>query len=254
MSEEIENISLWKKYKDENDEAARKKLIMANLSIVKYQAGRIKMLVPDFIEKDDLESFGIMGLIDAVEKFNPELGFEFSTYASKRVRGEIIDHLRKLDWLPASLRREGKRIRKKARELSQKLGRNPSRREIAEEIDLPQDKIDKIYQKLNSSDWVSLYQERGDGEVIDLVQAGRKNRPQPEYNKKEALKILTEAIEKLPESEQLVISLYYYEELTQKEIAEVMELSSARISQLHKKAVQRLRGFLSRRKQDVLEV
>ncbi|MFW6269794.1 MAG: sigma-70 family RNA polymerase sigma factor [Bacillota bacterium] len=253
MNDEIKDITLWKKYKKNNSEEARNQLIEKNLTLVKYQAGRINLIIPDFIEKEDLESFGMIGLIEAVENFKPEYGIEFKTYAQKRVRGAMLDYLRELDWLPSSLRREGKKIKNTVKKLSQELGRKPSMEELSAEIDISRKRIDNIYQKIYSSNWISLYGEVGDRKILDFLE-GDNNRPEKLFNKKGALRVLTAAIKKLPEKEKLVITLYYYEELTQKEIASIMELSPARISQLHKKAVQRLRGFLSRRKEELLEV
>ncbi len=244
----VENYQLWQEYKENNNQEARQQLILSYLSLVKYQVGRIKMIVPDFVESDDLESFGIIGLIDALERFDYERGIKFTSYASKRIRGEIIDHLRKLDWLPHSLRQKGKKIRERAEKMAQSLGRKPTEDELARELDMSREKINSLYYKLYSSQWVSLYKELADGQLLDIVQVETRGCPENSFQDKQVLKLLTEAIDRLNEKERLVITLYYYEELTQNEIASVMELSSARISQLHKKAVYRLRGFLGSKK------
>ena len=250
----IDNYKLWKEYKEDNSSEAREKLIKEYLPLVKYHAGRVKMIVPEFVEKDDLISFGVIGLIDALEKFDYNKKIEFSTYANKRVCGEIIDHLRDLDWLPHSLRRDGKKLKKTVEEMTQNLGRRPTVDEISEKIDFSRKKINKLYYKLYSSQWVSLDQELGDGEstILDTISSNENNNPLQKLKKDKAVQILSEAIEKLKEKQKLVISLYYYEDLTQVEIAEIMELSEARISQIHKKAVYRLRGFLSRKKEQLL--
>lgn len=250
----IDNYKLWKEYKEDNSSEAREKLIKEYLPLVKYHAGRVKMIVPEFVEKDDLISFGVIGLIDALEKFDYTKKIEFSTYANKRVRGEIIDHLRDLDWLPHSLRRDGKKLKKVVEKMTQNLGRRPTVDEISEKINFSRKKINKLYYKLYSSQWVSLDQEIGDGEstILDTISSSENNNPLQKLNKDKAVQILSEAIEKLKEKQKLVISLYYYEDLTQVEIAKVMELSEARISQIHKKAVYRLRGFLSRKKEQLL--
>ncbi|MFW5856031.1 MAG: sigma-70 family RNA polymerase sigma factor [Bacillota bacterium] len=246
----IENIQLWKEYKENSDKNARQKLIKNYLPLVKYQAGRVEMLVPDFIEKEDLESFGIIGLLDAIERFDHRRGIKFKTYASRRIRGEIIDHLRRLDWLPHSMRRQGKKLKKAAERLRDELGRRPTVEELSQEMDLPREKINELYHKLYSSQWISLYSEMGEGEsvILDLIPDNTGKNPEKELDNSITVELLAEAIDNLGEKQKLVISLYYYEELTQVEIAEVMNLSEARISQIHQKAVYRLRGYLSHKK------
>ena len=248
----IDNYSLWEKFKEEGDQQARKELILANLSLVKYQAGRVNLLVPDFIDQDDLESFGTIGLIDAVEKFDYQRGVNFSTYASIRIRGAIMDHLRKMDWLPSSTRRAGKLIKKTIEEMSSRLGRRPEIKELAAELDYSRDKIRDIYQKIYSADWLSLYREVGDGQLTDFIPGDKKREPENIIDEEETEMVLAAALDELTKKQYLVISLYYYEELTQQEIAEVLELSPARISQIHKKAVHRLRGFLGGHKEQLV--
>lgn len=248
----IKNYSLWKKYKEEGDQQARKELILSNLSLVKYQAGRINLLVPDFIDREDLESFGVVGLIDAVEKFDYNKGVQFNTYGSIRVRGAIMDYLRKLDWLPSSTRRCGKEIKKTAEKMASRLGRPPRIDELAEKLDYSVARVRKIYQKIYSADWLSLYRDIGDGQLNDILPGDSKLEPENIVTGNEAETVLAAALEKLTEKQYLVISLYYYEEMTQQEISEIMEVSPARISQIHKKAVYRLRGFLSSKKEQLV--
>ncbi|ACL70413.1 sigma-70 family RNA polymerase sigma factor [Halothermothrix orenii] len=249
--EKVEYLDLWEAYKGKGSQEARKELILNYLPLVKYQVERVKMIIPDFIEEDDLESYGIIGLIDAIEKYDYRLGIKFNTYASRRIRGSIIDHLRKLDWLPHSLRREGKELQKVADKLAKELGRKPTVAELANKTNISREKVTKIYSKLNSAKWVSLYEDWGESTVFNFIK-GDCLPPDRILDKKERIKLLARAIDRLSESERTVISLYYYEELTQKEIAEVMGLSPARISQIHKRAVYRLRGYLARRKYDLL--
>ncbi len=245
----IEDYSLWHKYKEENDLKAREKLIEKHLSLVKYQAGRIKMVIPDFIEVDDLESVGVLGLLDAFSKFDYQLGIKFSTYASRRVRGEIIDYLRKLDWLPHNIRREGKRIKQAEEELTRKLGHKPSAQEITQKTGLEAYRIKEVKKRIESANWVSIYQFLGeDQQILDTLQDTPTKEPDQVYQQEESLEVLATAIARLSEQEKIVVSLYYYEEVTQQEIAEILDLTPARISQIHKKAVNRLRGFLSRKK------
>ena len=246
----LSNQDLWRRFKEENDQKAREELIMEYLDLVKYQAGRINTYVPDRVELEDLESYGIIGLIDAIEKFDPKRGYKFNSYAQKRIKGEIIDQLRKLDWLPHSLRQKAKIIKNKSRELESKLNRNPKIDELVDELDFSKSQITKVLKKLEESQWVSIYSELNGKSLIDWLPSSKVNKPQKVLDKKNATKILKKAIENLSDKQKLVVSLIYYEELTQKEVAEVMELSPARISQIHKKAVYRLRGYLSRKKEE----
>ncbi|MFP4016085.1 MAG: sigma-70 family RNA polymerase sigma factor [Halanaerobiales bacterium] len=244
-----QEYTLWKEYKNNNNQEIFQELVVRYLPLVKYHAGRIKMLVPLFIDEDDLISYGVLGLIDAINKFDIDKGVLFKTYASRRIRGEIIDHLRKLDWLPHSIRREGKRLKETADKLTKKLGRKPTVKELSEITEIPKDKIKALYQKIYSSQWLSLYDEFGDGRVMDILPEKDEKAPDRVYEDKEKEEMLTLAIDRLNEDEKLVIALVYYEELTQREVAEVMDLTPARISQIHKKAVYRLRGMLGKKKE-----
>lgn len=248
QANKIDNFQLWQRYKEEGDREAREELILEYLSLVKYHAGRVDMMIPDFIDREDLESFGVIGLLDALEKFDYRRGIEFKTYAGRRIRGEIIDHLRKLDWLPHSLRREGKKIKDTGERLAQEKGRKPTREELVKELDIPRNKIDRVQKKINSARRVSLYREIRESPLLDYLIDEDGQDPEGRLDRKMARDILTSYINKLKEKERLVITLYYYEELTQKEIAEILDLTPARISQIHKKAVYRLRGYLSRKK------
>ncbi len=253
MENRIENYKLWQQYKRDKDQQARQELIIIYLPLVKYQASRVSLTVPDFIEREDLESYGIIGLIDAIEKFDYRRGIEFQTYAVIRIKGEIIDHLRELDWLPHSLRSEGKRMIEIADKMTSELGRRPTVEELGSELDISQEKIESLFYKLYSSNWVSLYDEFDGQRIIDNLLDKKSLKPESVYREKNAQLILAAAIDRLKEKERLVISLYYFEDLTQKEIAAVLELSPARVSQLHKKAIYRLRGFLSRKKEELEE-
>lgn len=246
--EEIKHYQLWKKYKEKGDMEARRELILSFLTLVKYHAGRINLLVPDFIDRDDLESFGVIGLIEAVEKFDYTRGIEFSTYASKRIKGAIFDHLRNLDWLPDSVRRRGKKVKKTVREMTEKNGERPALEELEKELSLSREKIKQVYQQMYSADWLSLFQEMGEGQLKDFLVSDKMTHPEDDVTNQEAEKVLAEALEKLSKQQYLVISLYYFEEMTQKEIAETLDLSPARVSQIHKKAIYRLRGFLGQKK------
>lgn len=250
----IDNYKLWQDFKEDNDKKAREELISEYIPLVKYQAGRVKMIVPQFVEKDDLEGFGVIGLLDAVEKFDYTRGIKFTTYASRRIRGEIIDHLRRLDWLPHSMRRDGKKLKRVVEKLKSNLERQPTVEEISKETDLSKNRINILYYKLYSAHWVSLDKEIGDSgkTILEAVVDNKKSNPDKVFQKNKMIELLSDAIDRLAKKERLVVSLYYYDEMTQTEIAEIMNLSEARISQLHKKAIYRLRGFLSRKKEQLI--
>lgn len=249
LKSKIENYDLWNKFQNENSEIAREKIILNNLDIVKYQAKRVSVLVPNFIDDDDLMSHGMIGLIEAVERFDPEKGYKFSTFASKRVRGAIIDFLRDLDWLPHSIRSDAKRIINKKETLSNNKFKNDISK-LANELDISESRVEKVLRYLNVSQWVSLDSEYEDASLLDLVSSNIAG-PDKKLDKEVSREVLITAIDKLNKQERLVVSLYYYEELTQEEIAEILELSTARISQIHKKSIQRLRGYLASKKSDL---
>jgi RNA polymerase sigma factor for flagellar operon FliA len=246
----LSNKKLWQRYKKQNDQDTRNQLILEYLDLVKYQAGRVKTQLPDRIELEDLESYGVIGLIDAIEKFEPERGYKFNSYAQKRIKGEIIDQLRKLDWLPHSIRQKAKIIKSVSQELENKLNRKPTVDEITAKVDFSKSVIKKVLKKLEESQWVSIYSELNGRSLIDWLPSSKSDKPEIVLDKKHATNVLKNAIENLNERQKLVVSLIYYEELTQKEIAKIMDLTPARISQIHKKSVYRLRGYLSRKKQD----
>ena len=249
LKSKIDNYDLWSKFQKENSELAREKIILNNLDIVKYQARRVSALIPNYIDEDDLQSYGMIGLIEAVERFNPEMGYKFSTFASKRVRGAIIDYLRDLDWLPHSIRTDAKKIINKKEDLkNNEFSGDIS--ELADRLDLSESRIKKVLRYFNASQWLSLDTEYEDATLLDIVSSSIAE-PDKKLDKETTKAILIKAVDKLNEQERLVVSLYYYEELTQEEIAEVLELSTARISQIHKKSIQRLRGYLANKKTDL---
>ncbi len=246
--QQIENYDLWQQYRQESQEEIREKLVMEYLHLVKFQARRLEGLLPDFISREDLESYGIIGLMQAIDRFDSEKGIEFSTFASKRVRGAMIDHLRRLDWLPHSMRREGRKLLKARERLKSKLDREPTREELSDEASLSPERIDELNRYFDSAQWLSLDTEYEEATLYDFI-ASEDEGPLKRLEEDQRKQLLTEAIKKLNEQEKLVISLYYYDGMTQQEIAEVMEISPSRVSQVHQNAIQRLRGFLSRKKE-----
>ena len=228
----------------------RDQLVVDHLPLVKFLAQRMAAKLPPSVEVNDLISAGVIGLMDAVEKFQPERGVKFKTYAEQRVRGAMIDSLRSLDWAPRSLRKKERAVESAYYRLEQSLGRAVSDEEVAKELGL---EMEEFYRWLNDLNGVSLGavtsigNEESDGETTDLLEyipdAPEQN-PYFMFEKSELRDSLTTSIENLPEKERLVISLYYYEELTMREIGDVLGVNESRVSQLHTKAIMRMRGRL----------
>jgi len=240
--------SLWAKYKNEDDQQAREKIILEHIDLVRYAAGRIMVMLPDNIERDDLESYGIIGLIEAVENFDYQRGYNFSTFALPRIKGEIIDYLRRKDWLPSGMRSQLKKLMQAKNDLKAEKGKKITEKDLVKLTDLDPDRIRTLEYYQNISDNISLSTDFNGVELIEIIAADLEEAVD-KLEKEEAVELLAKKIDRLKEKEKLLISLYYYEELTQAEIAEVMELSAARVSQLHRQAVSRLRGMLSRSKE-----
>lgn len=240
--------SLWQKYKNNNNQKAREEIILKHLALVRYAVGRIIIMLPEHIEAEDLESYGIIGLLEAVENFDYQRGLEFSTFALPRIKGEIYDYLRSKDWLPDNMRRELKRVKEVKERLKAQNRRNLDRSEIAERADIKEKRLDTIERHSQLANWISLADDFEGVELIELIAADLQN-AEDKLTEREALNLLTAKIDSLLEDEKLVLNLYYYEELTQLEIAEIMDLTAARISQIHSRAIRRLRGMLSRSKE-----
>lgn len=241
--------ALWKAFHG-GDREARNALIEEYTPLVKYVAGRVKMVVPDHVELNDLVSFGILGLIQAVERFDPDQGIKFSTYAATRIRGAILDELRAQDWISRSSREKAKRLSKLYSEMEQRLGRYPEDEEVAKALDISLEQFHQMVSEANIPELTSLntvIDPESSMELIDLV-ADHNEGPESALYDKEVQRLLGEAVDRLKEQEKLVLALYYYEELTQMEIAQVLDLSTARVSQIHSKAILRLRGMLSRKR------
>ncbi len=247
---------LWDLYRQERDPEARRKLILNYSYLVKYVAGRVMIHLPSYVELDDLVSYGTIGLIDAVQGFNPDHGVKFSTYAVARIRGAIYDALRAMDWVPRSVREKAKMISTAMAELEQEHKRPPSDEELASHLEISQEKLEKILSQVTIPQVMSLEGLGGNGDEEEKpsleIPGPRDEDPLNIVQDRDMKESLGRAIERLPEKEQLVVSLYYYEGLTLREIGEVLDLSAARISQLHSKAILRLRGMLGRDKSSFL--
>jgi len=248
------SIHLWKQWKEEGDERAKKQLIESYLPLVDYAAGRLAVGLPKTVSREDLASTGVLGLIDAMDKFDYERGLQFETYASWRIRGAMIDGLRQNDWVPRSVREKAKKIEDAYQKLEQKYMRAVTDAEISEFLQVSEADFQQMLQDVAVSTISSFDEPVKDDEnevrLSFLVDEKAKN---PDYTVNEAhLKdTLAKAIDRLTEKERIVVSLFYYEELSLSEIAEVMSLSPSRISQLHSKAILRLRGSLNRFKEQL---
>lgn len=239
--------TLWCYYQKNRDPQIREKIVEHYLSLVKIIVGRIAISLPAHVDRDDLISSGFFGLLDAIERYDPVRGNKFETYAGVRIRGAILDYLRSKDWLPVSLRQKIRRYEQAVSTLESKLGRAATDKEVAEYLDISLENLQQIVCQLNVATIIPL-EEYIRSEKVDAALVS----PVDNLEMKELQESLAEAIDKLPEKERIVVSLYYYNELTLREISVILKLSEARISQLHTKAIFRLRGYLSRNKSSFL--
>lgn len=244
----IRQHDLWRQYHETKDPAVRETLILEYSHLIKFIAGRLNIYFGTNVEYDDLVGFGVFGLIDAIDKFDINKGVKFETYASLRIRGSIIDSIREMDWVPRSLRQKNKELEKAYWEIENELGHSASDKEIAEKLGISLDEFHKLLNDVNVTSMVSLedFLEQNYEIGVDVPNVNREDRPELMVELNELKDILGDSINKLPEKEKTVLSLYYYEELTLKEISAIMKVSESRISQLHTKAIMRLRGKLAR--------
>ena len=253
----VDTAALWKRYKESRDPAAREGLVLAYASLVRYVAGRLAMGMPSQVELDDLESYGLFGLLEAIDRFDLTRGVKFETYAMTRIRGASIDGLRADTWAPA-LKQKAKQMDEAQAELESRLGREPTDEELGARLGMSLAELHKRRNEVAAAVILSLDEVASTGDDGDGVAAVERledpNSPDPmaETLFSERRELLAQALEKLTEKERLVVTLFYYEGLTAKEIASVMSLSVARISQLHSKAILRLRGRLSRAKHQLI--
>jgi len=239
----------WRLYKEEGDSNARDRLILAYSPLVKYVAGRMSSGLPAHIEESDLVSYGLLGLIGALERFDPSRNIKFETYAISRIKGSIIDELRALDWVPRSVRSWARRVEAAVTRLENHLARAPMDEEIAAELGIDVEEFQAILNQISCASIVALdefWDSTGSGQdkvnLIDTIEDSEAPDPSRAYRIQAVKQTLAAAIQRLPEREKIVIGLYYYEDLTLKEIGEVLGVTESRISQLHTKAILRLRG------------
>ncbi|MBP1763190.1 MAG: sigD 1 [Firmicutes bacterium] len=244
---EITVDDLWKQYRQTNNIELKDKLIEHYLPLVKLVAGRIAIGLPQHVDKDDLANNGFFGLLNAIERFDITRGIKFETYAATRIRGSILDALRAQDWIPTSLRHKARVFEETLAKLENQLGRSASDDEIAVAMQLSAHELRVLVSQLNACTVISLEEF---AQSVTIPQ--QSSNPSQFTEEQEIRAMLARAIDKLPEKERTVVSLYYYEELTLKEISLILHLSEARISQLHTKALFRLKGSLSYLKSSLL--
>ena len=239
----------WRRYKDGNDVAARDQLILAYSPLVKYVAGRMGSSLPAHVDDGDLISYGLLGLIGAIERFDLSRNIKFETYAVSRIRGSIIDELRALDWVPRSVRSWARKVEAAITRLENELMRAPTDEEIAASLELDVEAFLNIVNQISSSGMVALdefWNVSGSNQdrvnLIDTIEDVDAPDPSRAYHIQALKETLAAAIQRLPERERIVIGLYYYEGFTLKEIGEVLGVTESRVSQLHTKAILRLRG------------
>jgi RNA polymerase sigma factor for flagellar operon FliA len=242
---------LWRDYKDGGTSDARERLILHYSPLVKFVAGRVAAGLPQNIEQSDLVSYGIFGLIDAIDKFDPGRGYKFETYAISRIKGAIIDELRSIDWVPRSVRAKARAIERAISKLENELRRTPEDGEVAAELDWTEGELTQTLSQISFTGLVALddllagsTDRQGSATVSDTITDG-KHDPVEAYEVDEMKHLLADAINRMPDRERLVLTLYYYEGLTLAEIGKLLNVTESRVCQIHTKSILQLRGRLS---------
>jgi RNA polymerase sigma factor for flagellar operon FliA len=245
---------IWQEYIETKAKSAKDKLLVEYAPVVKYTAQRMAISLPSSVDVNDLMSAGVMGLIKAVESFDPGRDVKFETYATHKIRGAILDELRALDWVPRSVRQKSRALQKAYSKLENDLGRMPYDDEVAAELGISIPEFEEMLSDVTPTTIISLEESRDDQssdskqlKIMDVIEDPQGTNPLKELGFEETKRILKESITALPEKEKLVIALYHYEELTLKEIGEVLNISESRVSQIHSKAIIKLRSRLIRR-------
>ncbi|MGB9378927.1 MAG: RNA polymerase sigma factor WhiG [Mycobacteriales bacterium] len=247
LDAEASTAKLWRDFKSTADLGLRERLILHYSPLVKYVAGRVRAGLPPNIEQADLVSYGIFGLIDAIEKFDLDRGIKFETYAIKRIRGAVIDELRAIDWTPRSVRSKAREVEKAYAILEAKFRRTPTEEEVAEEMEIAVSDLRAIFSQTSYVNVLALDELLNTGDqgdklaLVDTLEDTRATNPVAAFETEEVKYVLSTAINQLPEREKIVVTLYYYEGLTLAEIGRVLGVTESRICQMHTKAVIQLR-------------
>lgn len=244
----VDKQKLWETYRKSPTPEMREQIILEYAPLVKVVAGRISMYLGYNVEYEDLVSYGIFGLIDAIDKFDMQKDVKFETYASLRIRGAILDQIRKMDWIPRTVRQKQKKIDEAIRNIEMRTGKNATDEQVAGELGLEQEELTEWQSRLKITNVISLneFLEQGQEPVMDARGNSHFSQPEDVVSESELKQVLEEALEVLTEKEKKVILLYYYEDLTLKEISKVLEVSESRVSQLHTKALLKMRAKMGK--------
>lgn len=248
---EAEEEQLWRSYREHPTAAKREQLILRYAPLVKYVAGRMAVGMPSNVDRGDLTSYGMFGLMDAIEKFDVETGYRFQTYAVQRIRGAIVDELRSMDWVPRSVRRKAREIEKAIARLQTELGRPPDDAELAAALEITTETLaDHLAQiSMTSVGALDAALTGTDGNairVVDTVADEDTLRPEQHIDELAMRELLMEAMNRITEREQQVLALYYFEGLTLSQIGEIIGVTESRVSQIHSKAILTLRSHIER--------
>jgi RNA polymerase sigma factor FliA len=248
---------LWLEYRETRELSIRDAIITQYAPLVKYVAGKVSVGMPASVDFDDLVGFGVFGLMDAIEKYDPEKHVKFKTYAVTRIRGAIFDELRSIDWVPRSVRQKTREVDDAVQRLESSLGRSATDEEVAKEMDMELGQYNQVLLKISGTSMLSLNDVWFAGDdndkisIADSIESPSSLRPDSIAEREEIKRVIVESINGLPEKEKKVLVLYYYEDLTLKEIGRVLEVTESRISQLHTKAISRLRAKLTNIKKGI---
>jgi RNA polymerase sigma factor for flagellar operon FliA len=248
--EQKKEDELWLQYRRTRDPKIRELFIKQYAPLVKYVAGKVAVGMPSNVEFDDLVSFGVFGLLDAIDKFEPEKNVKFKTYAVTRIRGAIFDELRSIDWVPRSVRQKSREVEDAVGSLEARLGRTATDQEIASALGMGEDEYNKTMLKISGASIISLNEVWYSGDendkvsIVDSIEAPPSLNPEIIAEREAIRQVILETINELPENEKQVLVLYYYEDLTLKEIGQVLGVTESRVSQLHTKAIMHLRSRL----------
>jgi RNA polymerase sigma factor for flagellar operon FliA len=248
--EQKKEDELWLQYRRTRDPKIRETFIRQYSPLVKYVAGKVAVGMPSSVEFDDLVSFGVFGLLDAIDKFEPEKNVKFKTYAVTRIRGAIFDELRSIDWVPRSVRQKTREVEDAVGSLEARLGRTATDQEIAGSMGLSEEEYNKTMMKISGASIISIHDVWYSGDendkvsIVDSIESPPSLNPEVIAEREAVRQVILETIHELPDNENQVLVLYYYDDLTLKEIGQVLGVTESRVSQLHTKAIVHLRSRL----------